>query len=211
MNITQLAKLRAEFLQGQRYTQHVHDTSRPGQRAVRQIERWEREKGFLGQGAYGTVYLEKCIYSDIGSTGKARAVKVIKKSKEVQYERELEAVILFSHEKVGSESPPNEMICWCWVQYRRCFVESFGWYDTPKEIFIAMEYLPHGDLQQYLASQDAQIPESEVKAIVPQLLEGLQYMHDLSITHRDIKPKVHWYTPVDRNVVLADQTDRTSW
>jgi serine/threonine protein kinase len=77
------------------------------------------------------------------------------------------------------------------VQYRRCFVESFGWYDTPEEIFITMEYLPYGDLQQYLASQNALIPESEVKVIVLQILEGLQHMHDLSVTHRDIKPGVH--------------------
>jgi serine/threonine protein kinase len=54
-----------------------------------------------------------------------------------------------------------------------------------------MEYLPYGDLQQYLASQNALIPESEVKVIVLQILEGLQHMHDLSVTHRDIKPGVH--------------------
>jgi hypothetical protein len=107
MNITQLAKLRAELFQGQRYTQHVHETSRPGQRAVRQIERWEREPRVLGQGGMGKVYLERCIYSNSGSVGTARAVKVMTKTKEVRYERELEAVILFSHEKVGNGFTSN--------------------------------------------------------------------------------------------------------
>lgn len=103
MELIQTAKLHAElFPGGRRYTQHVHETSRPGQRAVRQIERWEREPNVLGKGAFGTVYLEKCTYSDSGSLGKSRAVKVVKKEV-VHYQRELEAVVLFSHEKVGSE------------------------------------------------------------------------------------------------------------
>jgi serine/threonine protein kinase len=76
------------------------------------------------------------------------------------------------------------------VQYRRCFVESFGWFDTAEEIFITMEYLRLGDLQHHLESQQAGIPESETKVIVTQILEGLQYMHDLGFTHRDIKPGV---------------------
>lgn len=54
-------------------------------------------------------------------------------------------------------------------------------------VFIAMEYLQHGDLQKYL---NRSFPEAQVKDIASQLVEGLGYMHDNGFTHRDLKPAV---------------------
>lgn len=54
-------------------------------------------------------------------------------------------------------------------------------------VFIAMEYLRHGDLQKYL---NRSFPETQVKDITSQLVEGLGYMHDNGFTHRDLKPAV---------------------
>ncbi|MCJ1424382.1 hypothetical protein MMC29_002270 [Sticta canariensis] len=48
-----------------------------------------------------------------------------------------------------------------------------------------MEYLPNGDLHQYLSSP---LPEKESQQIVLQILEGLQFMHDFGFAHRDLKP-----------------------
>lgn len=50
-----------------------------------------------------------------------------------------------------------------------------------------MEYLPLGDLSHYLSKP---IPENEALDITQQLLEGLQFMHNLGFAHRDLKPKV---------------------
>lgn len=50
-----------------------------------------------------------------------------------------------------------------------------------------MEYLPNGDLQNYLHSP---LSEKEARHIVLQVLEGLQFMHDNGFTHRDLKPAV---------------------
>jgi serine/threonine protein kinase len=66
-------------------------------------------------------------------------------------------------------------------------VRSFGWYEDDANVFIAMEYFPHGDLQSYLLSP---IPEGEVKEIASQVLEGLAFMHDNGFAHRDLKPTV---------------------
>lgn len=50
-----------------------------------------------------------------------------------------------------------------------------------------MEYIRHGDLQQYLTQP---LAETEAKQIVCQILEGLECMHDNGFAHRDLKPKV---------------------
>ena len=50
-----------------------------------------------------------------------------------------------------------------------------------------MEYFPSGDLS--TCFRDA-IAEDLVKNIGEQLLEGLTRMHELGITHRDLKPQV---------------------
>jgi hypothetical protein len=75
------------------------------QRRVRREERWVRQK-FVGQGAYGRVYLEQCEH---GSSQKLRAVKEIKKAvtlgEDLDYMRELEAVAKFSNQKVKTLRP----------------------------------------------------------------------------------------------------------
>jgi serine/threonine protein kinase len=68
-----------------------------------------------------------------------------------------------------------------------CFVKSFGWFENNESVFIAMEYFPLGDLQNYLSLP---LPESEVKQITSQVLEGLSFMHDNGFAHRDLKPTV---------------------
>jgi hypothetical protein len=69
------------------------------QRRVRREENWIRQK-FVGRGAYGNVYLERC------DSGKVRAVKEIQKfvqpGEEIDYMRELEAVAKFSHRNVSA-------------------------------------------------------------------------------------------------------------
>jgi len=71
------------------------------ERRVRIEEHWVRE-GRIGQGAYGTIYKERC---GEGPDSRVRAVKVIKKTlvdgREIDYMAELEAIAKFSHPRVG--------------------------------------------------------------------------------------------------------------
>ncbi|KAK7965794.1 kinase-like domain-containing protein [Apiospora aurea] len=153
-------------------TQHVfYETGRTAhERHVRRTEQWVRQR-FLGQGAYGIVHLEKSMAGD-GEKERLRAVKEIKKhigsGEELDYARELEAIAKFSNYK-----------------YAHCFVTSHGWFETNESVFIAMEYLAHGDLQQHLTRP---LSEIEAKQITAQVLEGLQYMHENGFVHRDLKP-----------------------
>lgn len=74
-------------------------------------------------------------------------------------------------------------------QYNVCFIKSYGWYETPDNLFNAMEYFELGDLQTYL-SNSLPLPELEAKDVSSQILEGLSYMHENGFAHRDIKPCV---------------------
>jgi calcium/calmodulin-dependent protein kinase I len=68
-------------------------------------------------------------------------------------------------------------------------VKLLGWYDTTDNLYIAMEYFPLGDLQNYMIEYSP-IPEQDVREVIYQVLEGLHYMHHEGYAHRDIKPGV---------------------
>lgn len=78
------------------------------QRKVRQEQLWERVEN-LGEGAYGTVWLEKLVSGECSVS--ERAVKIMKKqvqkSKTIDYSRELEAIAKFSHPKVSNFTRPH--------------------------------------------------------------------------------------------------------
>ena len=72
-----------------------------GGRRTQEREEWQRNKK-LGQGGFGTVWLEKCTAGP--SPSKLRAVKEIYKGtfKDIpNYYKELEAIAKFSQQKVG--------------------------------------------------------------------------------------------------------------
>lgn len=52
-----------------------------------------------------------------------------------------------------------------------------------------MEYIPHGNLSQYL-SNGGTPSLANARQITRQLLEGLIVLHGLQICHRDLKPQV---------------------
>ncbi|KAI0177506.1 kinase-like domain-containing protein [Pestalotiopsis sp. NC0098] len=162
------SKLETKFIGGQ--TQHVsfQSVASAQQRKVEVKELWARKRK-IGKGAYGQVWLESC--SKGPTVGSLRAVKIIPKilgNVETNYKRELEAITKFSQAK-----------------YVHCFVQSLGWYEDNDFVYIAMEYVDHGDLQERFGRCH---PEVEVKSIASQLLEGLHFMHENGFTHRDLKP-----------------------
>ena len=54
-----------------------------------------------------------------------------------------------------------------------------------------MEYCELGDLKKYIKeTKDGYLPEEEVKTIIFQLAECLDYMHKEDVVHRDLKPNV---------------------
>ncbi|CCF47418.1 calcium/calmodulin-dependent protein kinase type 1B [Colletotrichum higginsianum] len=170
-DLVQESKLETTFFPSHtRHTFYQRGTT-GRERRLKVEEQWTRKKR-LGQGAYGTVWLETCDRPARQSVPAVRAVKEIPidaaKSDKVEYLQELEAIMKFSQSR-----------------YTPCFVQSFGWFEGPESIYITMEYIAKGDLQQHLRHP---IPERETKMVAFQLAEGLEHMHTNGFTHRDLKP-----------------------
>jgi len=73
-------------------------------------------------------------------------------------------------------------------QYK-CFVGFHSSYEDVDYVYIAMEYIPIGDMSKTFAD-GYQWNESDTKTVIKQLLQGLAVMHKEGITHRDLKPEV---------------------
>lgn len=70
------------------------------------------------------------------------------------------------------------------------FVEFLGWFEDFDSVYLAMEYIPLGDLERNVPA-GAPLVELEVRVITSQILEGLRIMYSESFVHRDLKPKVN--------------------
>jgi len=152
-------------------TSTVSDPS-AGLRKVQETKVWKVERA-LGRGGYGEVRLHIC-----AEAGKQRAVKRIWTSgsnlKRV-YEREVKALLEFSKPKYKEAA---------------VFVEFFGWFEDADSVYLAMGYVPLGDLEDNVPPKAGTIKEVEIRDITFQILEGLKIMHQESFVHRDLKPKV---------------------
>jgi len=135
---------------------------------------WKRGYKPFGVGGFGSVFQEECIQG--ANRGAVRAVKQIIKPTVSQagtgldYGKELEAIARFSKR-----------------EYAPFFVCSEGWYEAEDSVYIIMELVAHGSLQQYVGNG---LPEVDVKVIISQVLKGVNHMHLAGYTHRDLKPQV---------------------
>lgn len=64
------------------------------------------------------------------------------------------------------------------------FIEHVDWEEY---LYIIMEFVPEGDLGS-LINRERYLPEEDVKSMARQLLDALKYLHNMKITHRDVKP-----------------------
>ncbi|PUU76166.1 kinase-like domain-containing protein [Tuber borchii] len=153
-------KLETEFFQDHfRHTRYVKEKN-----THKKVKEDWSNCGELGTGGFSVVYKQV-----LGTTGRYRAVKTIDKKRlppKLDYYRELLIMAILA-------------------KHPLLFVEFLGWYENPETLYIAMEYLPEGDLTKHIGSP---LPQATVQTISKQILEGLKVMHQKGIAHRDLKP-----------------------
>ncbi|GAB2297566.1 hypothetical protein Dimus_031661 [Dionaea muscipula] len=134
-----------------------------GCRSVDEFERLNR----IDEGTYGVVYRAKD-----KRTGEIVALKKVKMEKEregfpLTSLREINILLSFHHPSI--------------VDVKEVVVGS-----NLDSIFMVMEYMEH-DLKGLMETMKQPFSQSEVKCLMLQLLEGVKYLHDNWVLHRDLK------------------------
>nr|XP_029118452.1 cyclin-dependent kinase G-2 isoform X2 [Elaeis guineensis] len=134
-----------------------------GCRSVDEFERLNK----IDEGTYGVVYRAKD-----KKTGEVVALKKVKMEKEregfpLTSLREINILLSFHHPSI--------------VDVKEVVVGS-----SLDSIFMVMEYMEH-DLKGLMETMKQPFSQSEVKCLMLQLLEGVKYLHDNWVLHRDLK------------------------
>ncbi|OHS95864.1 Calcium/calmodulin-dependent protein kinase type 1D [Tritrichomonas foetus] len=126
-------------------------------------------RGFLGEGAFSSVYLtydlETCDYY---------ACKVIPKKN-------------LSHHSNAKSIVKNEVSIWKKVSHQS-IVKLISFQEDDENYYMFLEYCPNGDLFN-LITQTSHIRESQAQKIVKSIVDALHVLHSNNIAHRDLKPE----------------------
>ena len=124
-------------------------------------------EGEIGDGQFGMIKLCTSI-----KTKENFAVKIIDKENKkinIQWEKDISKLLIKNH---------NTNVIKC-----------YDIFETRKFLFIIYEYLPFGNLSEFLFSTTILLTSKEIKAILIDVLNGLSFLNKFYIIHRDIKPE----------------------
>ncbi|XP_020107019.1 cyclin-dependent kinase G-2 [Ananas comosus] len=154
------------------YGAKTPEPAQPPQRCInmlqgcRSVDEFERLNK-IDEGTYGVVYRARD-----KKTGEVVALKKVKMEKEregfpLTSLREINILLSFHHPSI--------------VDVKEVVVGS-----SLDSIFMVMEYMEH-DLKGLMEAMKQPFSQSEVKCLMLQLLEGVKYLHDNWVLHRDLK------------------------
>ncbi|PRQ35389.1 putative mitogen-activated protein kinase kinase kinase STE-STE11 family [Rosa chinensis] len=124
------------------------------------ITNWKKV-GHLGNGYFGSVYE---VFADCGSFFAVKEVSLHDQGRVSRLEQEIAFLSQFQHENI--------------VQY-------YGTQKDESKLYIFLELVTKGSLQKLY--QTHPLTDSHVSVYTRQILQGLKYLHDQNVIHRDIK------------------------
>lgn len=80
-------------------------------------------------------------------------------------------------------------------------VKLADYFEDPMNIYLVMEFLEGTSLLKYVVKQEY-LKEPNCKRIMKEIFQGLAYLHELGIVHRDIK--------LDNIMMAVNPTDPTN-
>ncbi|KAI1774054.1 Pkinase-domain-containing protein [Hypoxylon cercidicola] len=138
----------------------------------------------LGKGHFAEVCL--CVEK---STGQRYAVKIFTKNPSIDersktdgLQQEIAVLMGVSH--------PNVL----------CLKDTF---NEKNAVYLVLELAPEGELFNYIVMKQ-KLSEAESRKLFTQLFQGIKYLHDRNIVHRDVKPENILLVDKDLHVKLAD-------
>ncbi|XP_076006082.1 citron Rho-interacting kinase [Genypterus blacodes] len=126
-------------------------------------------RGVVGRGRFGEVQVVK-----EKATGDVCALKVMEKRLLLTQDN-----VLFHEEErrvLALNSSP-------WIPQLLCA------FQDKEHVYLAMEYLPGGDLMSLLNRYEDQFDESMAQFYLAELVEAVHAVHQLGYVHRDVKPE----------------------
>ena len=134
----------------------------------------------IAQGAFGTVIHVKDTINN-----KDLAVKVINKTG-----RKVNLIHKMKEEVTILKQLNHENI-----------VKYYGYEETNSKLYIIMEYIKYGTLNEFMNKNIGKIKEEDASIIISKLLSATEYLHNKLICHRDIKPE---------NIMFSKENDLSS-
>ncbi|KAK6465090.1 hypothetical protein DFJ63DRAFT_283445 [Scheffersomyces coipomensis] len=147
---------------------------RPGTRSNNALDNFEFSN-LLGRGGCASVYKAKNL-----KTGQIIAIKQVFLEKDQDVAvlmREIDLLKILKHSNI---------------------VKYHGFVKTASSLNILLEYCSGGSLRQLYKKKNAGLPEKQIIKYVKQIIDGLIYLHDQGVVHRDVKAA---------NVLLTDSGD----
>mmetsp|Transcript_12369 Transcript_12369/g.18759 ORF Transcript_12369/g.18759 Transcript_12369/m.18759 type:complete len:905 (+) Transcript_12369:100-2814(+) len=134
------------------------------------------------------------LISKLGSGSYAHVYKAIHNKTNVEY-----AIKVISREKIESiklQENLNSEITIMRDYNHMNIIHLYECFTSNRHIYLVLEYCGGGDLQRYIRSY-SRLEERVVRRFLVQLAQGLKFLHQMNIIHRDIKPQ---------NLLMTDTT-----
>jgi serine/threonine protein kinase len=126
------------------------------------------------------------IYEEVGSGSFGKVYKVMKNDTRVIYAmKKLNKKFLIRHNQLKYAIRECKILRGLSHPF---IIQLHYAFQTPKNLYIIMEFCPNGDLMAHLFER-TKFAESVAKFYVAETILALEYLHSLDIVYRDLKPE----------------------